>query len=133
MAKYVRTKEKIFEITKFTNKYKVETEIKIVNDEVHEIQTKASWGGGKYIQIYSLIKESDNIEDLCDCLVETCISGNRVHDIAIIKTCSFKAEFKRVTNIDFNKNIKVFYGAIWTDKGLIYVAKMNKDGELELI
>ena len=24
-------------------------------------------------------------------------------------------------------------GAIWTDKGLIYVAKMNKEGELELL
>ena len=27
----------------------------------------------------------------------------------------------------------VIYGAIWTDKGLIYVAKMNKKGELELL
>ena len=27
----------------------------------------------------------------------------------------------------------VIYGAIWTDKGLIYVAKMNEKGELELI
>jgi hypothetical protein len=26
-----------------------------------------------------------------------------------------------------------FYGAIWTPKGLIYVAKMNENGELELI
>jgi hypothetical protein len=25
------------------------------------------------------------------------------------------------------------YGAIWTSKGLIYVAKMNKEGELELL
>ena len=29
--------------------------------------------------------------------------------------------------------IKSIYGAIWTDKGLIYVAKMGKNGELELI
>ena len=27
----------------------------------------------------------------------------------------------------------VIYGAIWTDKGLIYVAKMNEKGELELL
>ena len=26
-----------------------------------------------------------------------------------------------------------WYGAIWTDKGLIYVAKMNSNGELELL
>lgn len=28
---------------------------------------------------------------------------------------------------------KEVYGAIWTDKGLIYVAKMNNKGELELL
>lgn len=28
---------------------------------------------------------------------------------------------------------KEVYGAIWTDKGLIYVAKMNDKGELELL
>lgn len=27
----------------------------------------------------------------------------------------------------------ICYGAIWTDKGLIYVAKMNDRGELELL
>ena len=28
---------------------------------------------------------------------------------------------------------EIIYGAIWTDKGLIYVAKMNEEGELELL
>ena len=28
-------------------------------------------------------------------------------------------------------NSSILYGAIWTDKGLIYVAKMNDKGELE--
>lgn len=35
-----------------------------------------------------------------------------------------------------NENAKksdYIYGAIWTDKGLIYVAKMNDKGELELL
>lgn len=27
----------------------------------------------------------------------------------------------------------IVYGAMWTDKGLIYVAKMNKKGEFELL
>ena len=30
-------------------------------------------------------------------------------------------------------NLTCIYGAIWTDKGLIYVAKMNEKGELELL
>lgn len=36
--------------------------------------------------------------------------------------------FYRYLNIDF-----IVYGAIWTNKGLIYVAKMNEKGELELL
>ena len=28
---------------------------------------------------------------------------------------------------------RICYGAIWTDKGLIYVAKLNEKGEWELI
>ena len=28
---------------------------------------------------------------------------------------------------------KTIYGAIWTSKGLIYVAKMNEEGKLELL
>ena len=34
--------------------------------------------------------------------------------------------------LNLNK-IKAIYGAIWTDKGLIYAAKMNDKGELELL
>ncbi len=29
--------------------------------------------------------------------------------------------------------MKTIYGAIWTEKGLTYVAKMNDEGELELL
>lgn len=35
-------------------------------------------------------------------------------------------------NPDFKFTISL-YGAIWTDKGLIYVAQMNEKGELELL
>ena len=41
-----------------------------------------------------------------------------------------------IHNFNFAKNsciYDVLYGAIWTDKGLIYVAKMNEDDELELL
>jgi hypothetical protein len=29
--------------------------------------------------------------------------------------------------------LAMIYGAVWTDEGLIYVAQMNKKGELELL
>jgi len=39
-------------------------------------------------------------------------------------------EYTKPTKITSEDEI---YGAIWTNKGLIYVAKMNEKGELELI
>ena len=49
-------------------------------------------------------------------------------------------KFKHVFTIDrFSKELvrnckeSEVYGAIWTDKGLIYVARINEKGELELI
>ena len=84
-----------------------------------------------------VIKESDTIEELCD-------------DYFAISNTNYKTPIK----IDFEKKIiyqwqsnrlvvsytfeqfipyHTIYGAIWTDRGLIYVARMNNDGELELL
>lgn len=67
---------------------------------------------------YEIVKSADSIEELCDAYV--------------------LPDRKDIFNIDkHSKNIvshyKNVYGAIWTNKGLIYVAKMNAKGELELI
>ena len=81
--------------------------------------------------IYSkkdIIKQADTIEELCDAVV--------VFQPPI---------FKPYICLDTFSNIKKYYEgfsdwkrfiikcAIWTDKGLIYVAKMNDKGELELL
>ena len=64
-----------------------------------------------------IIKQSDTIEELCDEFVfeETYSSGLKRH--IITEDVAVGTQF----------------GAIWTDKGLIYVAKMNDNGELELL
>ena len=63
------------------------------------------------------VKEADTIEELCDEYV--------VED---------RDDFAVFHNLKLAKQTKgVVYGAIWTDKGLIYVAKMNDKGELELL
>lgn len=64
-----------------------------------------------------ILKQADTIKELCDEFVM--ISGGK-HKLDI--GCHSYGD----------KKIQI-YGAIWTDKGLIYVAKMNKKGELELI
>lgn len=78
-----------------------------------------------------VIKESDDVKELCD------------HLVVIEKESSsfphIQHRFLGDLFIDhsydeeFQQNKLIVYGAIWTDKGLIYVARMNDDGELELL
>lgn len=72
-----------------------------------------------------IIKESDNIKKLCDEFVmKTHLSyytNSHLKDLLI--------EYDKF----YIKDDIEIYGAIWTDKGLIYVAKMNESGVLELL
>lgn len=76
--------------------------------------------------------EREELAEMFDVVVETCLSGNRVHNICDIDEHFYK-EVKRVMDIDFNKGNKAFYGAKWTANGLIYTHKMNAKGEFEEI
>lgn len=83
---------------------------------------------GKFLRDWSLDVEkysrdfparfADTIEELCDEFVyeERLICKSRLK-----QTCEMLLKEKAD-----------IYGAIWTDNGLIYVAKMNQEGELEL-
>ena len=73
------------------------------------------------------IKQANTIEELCD---EFIFDGG--DDTPLL--CTYE-ELKYWFNHSKEQQYKIrnCYGAIWTDKGLIYVAKMNNDGELELI
>ena len=88
----------------------------------------ASWG--VQASDYALtIKEADTIEELCDEFVIEYADGSKIisiHD----NTDDFLREHKDEIESGYIKNV---YASIWTDKGLIYVAKMNDKGELELI
>lgn len=69
------------------------------------------------------IREAETIEELCDEFVgvdNTCENGHQLLRAIPYKCANF-----------WNGGV---YGAIWVDgKGLIYVAKMNENGEWELI
>jgi hypothetical protein len=73
-----------------------------------------------------VIKVADTIEELCDWFL-TIVNG-RIH------TYSVDFEYAKSHLFLFEKCESVeIKGAIETDKGLIYVAKMNDKGELELL
>lgn len=81
-----------------------------------------------------IIKKADTIEELCD---EFVYFAEELYDIPIsvrlndkIAFAQAKSNFKLGCECGFKNWLKL---AIWTDKGLIYVAKMNEKGELELL
>ena len=113
--KYIRTKDgRIIELPKEPTLMKYENVILDLNEirkgkVGHEI-------------ISSLIeKQADTIEELCDEFVIVGTNWQQIIDLDSAKHNAGKHERLKI------------YGAIWTDKGLIYVAKMNDKGELELL
>lgn len=75
-------------------------------------------------------KEADTIEELCDCFIKIKRKGN-------CKPYILKFDYRDLPTLK-QQAIKYkdspVYGAIHIeDKGLIYVAKMNEKGELELL
>lgn len=90
---------------------------------------------------FDIVRQADTIEELCDVIVcneklfyplTSNREGNKFNWEEII-SCSHNvicnADYKgKAEDLYFN-----IYDAIWTDKGLIYVAKMNDKGEWELL
>ena len=112
--KYVRTKDKrIFKVEPcYPLPDRKLDHYRVLNDK-EDIYTPS-----EIISVDDVIKEADTIEELCD---EFVCEWNVYPALCLL--------LKRVPK-DRQKNI---YGAIWTDKGLIYVAKMNNEGVLELL
>lgn len=108
--KYIRTKDGIFDIDNY----------------LIENATKKCFHGiivGSYedFEDIEIIKQADTIEELCDEFVCQRMIFRKLEDVET---------HLRSANEWCNFNI---YGAIWTDKGLIYVAKLNDKGEMELL
>ena len=111
MSKYIKTKDGIYEVGEL-----VETRSAIL-DKLHT----------KYYLKQNIIAKGNTIKELCDAFV---FEMGAEHTIC-------KLTFEQVRDNIFNcelEDMSRLYGAIWVDgKGLIYVAKMNKTGDLVLI
>lgn len=71
-----------------------------------------------------IIAQADTIEELCD---EFVIINPDIYEKPTLCYGDYD-EYK-----DELHKEDILFGAIWTKKGLIYVAKLNKKGELELL
>ena len=107
--KYIRTKDKIYEIDK---------DISYAGKEIYKIRYR------DFSIIGNGLQKADTIEELCDMFVTLeNLDGSVWHSI----------NFTLCDDLRKDRDNEGVYGAIWTDKGLIYIAKMNEDGVLCLI
>lgn len=113
--KYIRTKE-----------YGI---CKVTNEDKHTISYKNSYVCGCLWKdnYKNEIQYADTIEELCDEFVFIDEFFKREHRL------SYSLENALALCKYHDVDITTLRSAIWTDKGLIYVAKMNEKGELELL
>lgn len=76
---------------------------------------------------YEILKIADTIEELCDEFVVLYEDGAR-----IVYGDLEWAKVKSKASLEFG-NKPTICGAIWTDKGLQFVARINSEGVLELL
>lgn len=89
-----------------------------------------------YIPVEDIVRQADTIEDLCDrfVLIDKDDEGPIEQELIGKRYRAMLDELKFRISTGCDPRKLDFYGAIWTDKGLIYVAKFNVDtGELVLL
>ena len=123
---YIRTKDNLYEIT--NKQYDILCG-NLTEEEKENFKNITSFGLGSVeegtyhsILIKDILKYSETLEELCD---EFVYCKNDFYEM--YRQLDYTHYDK-----EYIKNGGTIKGAIWTDKGLIYVAKMNENGELKL-
>lgn len=106
---YIRTKDGVYEIREEINYY---------GKMFYYIKSKPP---RKAFEECEILNQSENLAELCD-------------EFVLIERNAKPIIFKTLQGAINNKiyDDEIIYGAIWTDKGLQFVARMNSKGELEL-
>lgn len=128
--KYIRTKDGIIVDTTKYNKIVERT----FNDKVVAIDLN-HWGQDNdkhptWIDAEDIVNQADTIEELCDEFVYHFLKNDNYQ---IMPKTDLEPQRRDCLSYHIEKKLHDVLGAIWTDKGLIYVAKMNEEGELELL
>ena len=116
---YIRTKDGVYEIEEIKPYFLDENQKLFINNELRIA-----------INENQVINQSEKIEELCDCIIET--KGHTGDYFHYTYTAFDEPSKERLLDDMINQDFEVYY-AIWTSKGLIYVAKMDSDGKFVLI
>ena len=94
---------------------------------IDAIKYKEITGEDCFIPKNEIVGESDTIKELCDEFVVAYEDGARIV-YGDLEWTKVKAKASSKIGIKL-----MIYGAIWTEWGLKYIAKMNSKGEFELL
>ena len=85
--------------------------------------------GCEIISNKQIVVKSNKIKSLCDLFIKK--SREKGNDFIEVGKDSFHVFDMKYNSYDLEHYD--YYGAIFTPKGIIYIAKLNKKGELELL
>ena len=123
--KYIRTKERIYEIDETCKR---DNQILFFDNKEQTPEYIIDFFEGK-----DVLKQADTIEELCDMFVVWLEGRNMPIEMPLSEKEQYE-KMKEVVLLGTKEKLNIWLKlAIWTDQGLIYVAKMNEKGELELI
>lgn len=118
--KYIRTKDGIYK----SKRNPIEKDCLVIGEKEN---------GELGLIVKDIIAKTDTIKEVCDELVVIGIPNRTI----IIREIDYKQQgltLKQYVSLLFAQYEHIIiYGAIWTDKGLIYVAKLNSKGEFKLL
>ena len=124
--KYIRTKDGIYERIMVVRQVCDDKEVAVIRPDKIEFEP--------------ILKQADTIEELVDEFVALLFDDEIIYECPLgYYTEIFKARTHCLQSLikSYNINmigVRAIYGAIWTDKGLIYVAKMKgvlSNGEID--
>ena len=123
---YIRTKDRIYEVKEENVKFR---------DKLYYMAYERKTNGGEsiisLIAIDKVVNSSDDPAELCD----EFIYNDQEYDLPQRCHQSYRGEWydeQRIRCLN-NEEVLTIKGAIWTNKGLQFVAKMNSEENLELI
>ena len=133
--KYIRTEDGIYEVEndmEYAYKNNKENHLLQAYKDVYEEYGKET----NWTDLGEIVEIADTIEELCDefVFITEDEEVNKRDSVRLKKHIFMRGGKGFSFSITERDNKEDgYYGAIWTDKGLIYVAKMNDKGEFELL
>ena len=115
---YIRTKDGVYEVDE--NSKGNDCFLWVKTNEANIVQC---------VWLNCIINQSENLEELCDEFV-ICLKNTIPYTVDTFQRHELLRD--RAKLFKFYGTDAIF-GAIWTNKGLIFVARMNDKGDLELI